>query len=508
MHSPLPSASTSFWVGTSSREHPPVLPGDLDVDVAIIGGGITGITAALLLHRQGKRVAVLEALRTGEGVTGYTSAHLTEALDTRYTTLERNFGRDGARLAAEASRAAITTIRGLMGRRDEACDWRSVPGYLYTEKLEDLESLHAEYEAAKRAGLDVALADNAPLPFPTRGAVRFEKQAEFHPLEYLDVLRDEILAAGGLLFERTRVLEVHDGEPCRVVTEHGIVRARAVIVATNVPLNRMFLQTKIAHYRSYVLAARVQSPRIAGLFWDMDDPYHYLRGAGPAGREESILIVGGEDHKTGTNDDTNASYERLRRYAEERFVISEVGFRWSGQVIEPVDGLPFIGRNSFAQHVFVATGYSGNGLTFGTVAAMILSDQVLGRTNPWSELFEATRIKPLSSAKDFVNENVDVPVHLIGDRVRAPDARDVSEVAPGEGKIVRVDGKRLAVFRDDQGALHALSPICPHLGCHVHFNAAEKTWDCPCHGSRFTTDGTVLNGPAVEALAPHPFATK
>ncbi|MDP9037289.1 MAG: FAD-dependent oxidoreductase [Myxococcota bacterium] len=504
--SSIPSHSEAYWIATCPGRHYPPLDGDREVDVVVVGGGITGITAALLLQRAGKHVAVLEARRIAAGVTGHTTAHLTEALDARYATLVRDFGAEGARLAAQASRAAIEQIAHLVDSKAIDCGWRRLPGYLYTEREADLEALHLELEAAKSVGLMVDMTRDVPLPFPARAALRFEDQAELHVREYLFPLCDEIEQRGGLLFEGSRVIDIEEDEPCRVVTERGTVRAQHVIVAANAPLNRILLQTKIAHYRSYALALRVSQPRLGGLFWDTDDPYHYLRSAPDEARRPgdtgSLLIVGGEDHKTGTDEHTQARFESLLAYANERFTVEEVGFRWSAQVVEPADGLPLIGKNAFASRVYVATGYSGNGITFGTAAGMLLCDQVLQRENPWSKLFDPGRIKPLASVKDFIAENADVGLHMIGDRLRAPDATHLREVGPGEGKIVRIHGRRLAVFRDPSGALHALSPVCPHLGCQVHFNDAEKSWDCPCHGSRFGVEGEVLNGPAMRGLEP------
>lgn len=498
--SSIPKSPLSYWVETGPGPHYAHLQGDLEVDVAIVGGGITGITAALLLQRAGKRVAVLEGRRVGQGVTGYTTAHLTEAIDARYATIERDFGLEGAKLAADASRSAIARIARFVAEEKIDCAFRTLPGYLYSEDESDIELLHAEFEAAKRAGLRVEMTREVPLPFATAAALRFEGQAELHSLDYLFPLCQLFLAAGGTIFETAQVLDVVDGEPCAIHTEAGTVRAADVIVAANAPINRLFLQTKIAHYRSYVIAVRVAEPRLEGLFWDTDDPYHYLRGVTSTRHGGNVVLVGGEDHKTGIETDTEDCYERLLAYTRLRFHVEEVGFRWSAQVIEPVDGLPFIGRNSLSTHVYVATGYSGNGMTFGTAAAMMLADEVLGRQNAWSELFAATRVKPLAAAKDYVTENVDFPLHLVGDRVRPAEAKSLKEVGRGEGKIANVDGTRLAVYRDDAGVVHALSPVCPHLGCHVHFNSAERSWDCPCHGSRFKPTGEVINGPSTRGL--------
>jgi glycine/D-amino acid oxidase-like deaminating enzyme/nitrite reductase/ring-hydroxylating ferredoxin subunit len=494
----LPAQSRSIWSAASPRTGFPRLDGDVTVDVAVIGGGITGITAATLLKDAGCTVAVIEALRVGEGTTGDTTAHLTEAVDTRYATLIRDFGEAGARLVAESSRAAIDLIERLARERGLACDFRRVSGYLYAERG-DVSELEAECEAARRVGCPASWTRDVPLPFETRAAVRFDHQARFHVLAYLRPLAAAIPGDGSHVFEQTRALDVVDAEPCRVVTERGTVTARHVIVATHVPVNnKVFLQTKVAHYRSYVVAARLREPVTDALFWDTDEPYHYARLQRVGAHD--LLVVGGEDHKTGQRDDTGACYERLAEYARARYNVAAVDYRWSAQVIKPVDGLPYIGHNSLSTRVFVATGYAGNGMTFGTVAAMLLSDTILGRPNPWRHLYDATRLKPLASVRDFVGENVDFPAHLIADRFRRPEAYSLAEVARGEGKIVALGHERLAVYRDPRGGVHALSAVCTHLGCQVRFNNAETTWDCPCHGSRFATDGTVLNGPATRSL--------
>lgn len=492
----------SLWIATAKIPAFEPLQGEVSVDVAIVGAGISGITAAFLLKEAGKRVAVLENRRVARGETGRTTAHLTEAIDARYPTLKRDFGEEGARLAASASRDAIDLIERLAGTLSIDCGFRRVPGFLYSERAKDREMLADEAREAAAAGVRCSYVESAPLPFSTAGAVRYENQAQFHPAVYLGAVAARIPGNGSHLFEQTQVLRVTEGEPCVVETTRGRVTARDVIVAANVPSNnKFFIHTKIAAYRSYAIAARVSPELIpAGLYWDTDDPYHYTRTHTIDGEE--YIIIGGEDHKTGTEERTEGRYEALQRYAREKFGVSDVAFEWSGQIIEPVDGLPFIGRNSLSSRVFVATGYAGQGMTFGTLSAMINSDLILGRENRYAALFDATRIKPAASVFDYITENVDFPRYLIEQRVAGRDVeeKELSAVAPGDGKIVEVDGKKFAAYRNEKGELHLLSPICPHLHCDVNWNSAESTWDCPCHGSRFSATGGMLNGPATKDL--------
>jgi glycine/D-amino acid oxidase-like deaminating enzyme/nitrite reductase/ring-hydroxylating ferredoxin subunit len=490
----------SLWESGIERTRFPQLETDNRyADVAIVGGGITGVTAGTLLKAAGLRVSLLEARRIGSGVTGGTTAHLTLAIDTRYHQLEKHFGRSGARLVAESSRDAIETIARLSSKLPRQAGFERVPGYLFTESDEDVEELMKELEAARRAGIAVEHSA-VPLPFVNRGGLRFEQQAQFHPLEYVLGLADELPGAGSHVYEHSRVVTIDEGKPCRVYLENGVmIAADRVILATHTPLNKVLLETDLAQYRSYAVSGPVeQAPQ--GLFWDTADPYHYVRAYRVG--ELKHLIVGGEDHKTGI-EPKHDPFESLVKYAE-RVGLRNIERRWSAQVVEPVDGLPLIGRNALSERIYVATGFSGNGMTFGTLAAQILTDACLERPNRYAELYDPTRVKSFSSLLSFLGENIDFPLHLLSDRLHPPDAKSLDEIAPGEGKTVRVNGERLAVYRDEGGNLTAVSPVCTHLGCHVKFNPAEKTWDCPCHGSRFASDGEVLNGPAVRGLPRRP----
>lgn len=505
----MPDAPTKpvWFDAPSPRPAFPPLTEDATFDAVVVGAGITGMTAALLLKRAGKHVAVVDFHRAADGETGHTTAHLTEILDTPYHLLAEHFGSDGARLAAQASRDAIARIESFIKDESIDCAFRRVPAFLYTENKKDVAEVEREVEAARQAGLDATLTRDVPLPFPVLAAMRVERQAEFHSRRYLIPLTQRFHGDGSALFESTRVLEVKDGSPCKVVTSGGTLTARHVIVAAHSAMNNLFfLQTKMAPYRSYALAVKLEKPLLPGLYYDTADPYHYVRSY--ASPEGELAIIGGEDHKVGQEPDTRAPFARLETFARDKFGPLEVVNRWSGQILEPVDGLPLIGRNSADRNVYIGLGYSGNGMTFGTLAGMLLSDLVLGRKNPYAELFSATRIKPLAGAKEFIAENVDFPLHLLFDRVASADVKSAADVPLGEGKLMTVGGKKVAVYRAPDGAVCAMSATCTHLGCIVHWNTAEKSWDCPCHGGRYDALGKVINGPPTRDLHRDPEALK
>lgn len=494
----------SLWRGTVEPPSFPALADDLALDVAIVGAGVTGLTAAVLLSRRGLKVGLFERDRIGSGETGNTTSHLTEAVDARYQTIRRDFGFEAARLVSRSKRDAIAQIESLAAAMPRAAFQRT-PGYLYTEDKDHLSFLADELDAAREAGCAVTWVDDVPLPFATKGGVRWDGQAQLHATGYLEGLAREAERHGARIFEHTVVKGVHEGQPCQIETDTHRAVANFVLVAANVPVNnRVLLHTKIAAYRSYAVAAEVEPDSVLGLFWDTADPYHYIRPHEVHGK--SYLIVGGEDHRTGEETETGAHYERLLEFTRQRFAAGPLKYRWSGQIIEPVDGLPFIGPNSGSSHVCVATGYAGNGITYGTLAAMMFADYVAGRKNPYADLYDATRVKPLASAYSYVAENAPFPIHLAKDRLTNANAdlTSVEDLRPGEGGIFAGDDGKVAVCRDANGRLHSVSAVCTHLACDVAWNRAEGTWDCPCHGSRFSPDGEVINGPAVSPLAAKP----
>jgi glycine/D-amino acid oxidase-like deaminating enzyme/nitrite reductase/ring-hydroxylating ferredoxin subunit len=476
---------------------------DTVADVCVVGAGIAGLTTAYLLVRAGKNVVVLEAEQIASGESSRTTAHLASALDDRFTELERLQGEHGARLAAESHAAAIDRIEAIVREESIDCDFARVDGYLFAAPGTTREDLDREREAARRAGLEVDWVPRAPLPsFDTGPALKFSHQGQFHPARYLAGLARAIRRQGGRIFVHSPVNVFEGGDHPQAATRCGAaVKAAALVVATNTPVNdRVTLHTKQFPYRTYALALALPGQALPrALYWDSGQPYHYVRvGSGP---EADLLIVGGEDHKTGQGHDEPARFARLEAWARERFPeAGAVAARWSGQVMEPMDGLAFIGRNPHDDNVYIATGDSGHGMTHGTIAGLLLSDLILGRDNPWASLYEPAR-KSLRAAGHFVRENVNAAAQYL-DWVTPGEWADIDGLAPGEGAVVREGLRKVAVCRDADGKLHRHSAVCPHLGCIVHWNAAETSWDCPCHGSRFSPGGQVINGPALGRLAP------
>ncbi len=487
----------ALWDDGAEMPEYPALSGDERVDVAIVGAGITGLTAARLLVREGKRVAVLDQGRVGSGTTGGTTAHVTQVLDIRFKELLSKWNREDARVVVDSSRAALELIAALVEEDGIDCDFARVPAFLYTEHRDEVSWLEEEVTAAHEAGIPAELAGELPLPFPVAGAVRFEDQARFHPLQYLASLAATVHRNGGRIHENTRVVDVDPGEPCRVKTERGTVTADSVLFATHTPAGFSLLHAELEPLRSYVLGVRLRGGAEPpdGLFFDLADPYHYTR------RHGDVLIVGGADHKTG-HGDPEGSYRTLEEYVRRRWDVESIDYRWSAQFYHPPDGLPMIGESLSSSRVFLATGYSGAGMVYGTLGGMLMADLALGRENPWARVYRPSRIKPLAAGPQVAKLNLEVAVDFVKDRVASPKIRDLSEIPAGEGRVVEIEGERVAVYREASGAVHAVSPVCTHAACVVRWNAAEKTWDCPCHGGRYSPDGQVLEGPPVKGLRP------
>ena len=501
--------TTPYWIDSAPTPRFKKLSHDERADVVIVGGGITGLTAAYLLTAAGKSVALLERARCAMVDTGHTTAHLTMVTDTPLSELVRTFGREHAQAAWDAGLAAIAQIDEIVRRESIACQFEWVPGYLHAPRDPSRQSRQLDFQEEAKLAFDLGFDATFVRDVPLMGGagVRFDDQARFHPRMYLAALARAVEAGGGRIYEHSEACEFHD-DPLSVKANDFTIMCEDVIVATHNPLvglnnvvSATLFQTKLALYSSYVIAGRVAHGVVPdALFSDTGDPYDYLRLTPQ--RDHDLVIFGGEDHKTGQVDDTKACYEALERRLTSLLPDIEVTHRWSGQVIETPDGLPYLGPG--ADHQYVATGFAGNGMTFGTLGAMIAVDGILGRTNPWVDLFHIDRKKIRGGLWDYVTENKDYPYYLIRDRFAGAEGRSLRGVQRGQGKILDLAGKRVAVYRDENGTATVRSAVCTHLGCEVGWNTAERTWDCPCHGSRFTPTGDVLAGPAESPLSEIP----
>ncbi|SIQ98216.1 FAD-dependent oxidoreductase [Pontibacter lucknowensis] len=505
-------ASFPVWVENISMPVTNPLVDNIKCDVCVVGAGIAGLTTAYLLAKEGRDVVLLEAKEIGGGETSRTTAHLSNALDERFDELIRLFGEDGARLAAQSHGKAIDKIEEIIKDEKIDCDFARVDGYLFATDNQQQEDLMRELEAVQKIGwLDVVLRKHSPLSTLTEfPCLQYPNQAHFHVLKYLSALANAFINAGGRIFTKTKVERFDTGPVVSVVSHDGhAVAANHLVVATNTPINDMVtMHTKQAPYRTYAIGLAVRQGEVPdALYWDMENPYHYVRLLrGKAGGEDGegldLLIVGGEDHKTGQADHLSQRFDSLERWTRKHFPMAkDVMYRWSGQVFEPVDGLAFIGRNpGDSDNVYIATGDSGHGMTHGTIAGMLITDLIQGRPNPWEKLYDPGR-KSTKSVGEFLKENINVAAQF-KDYVTPGEVEDPMEVLPGTGRIMRKGMAKVAVYCDQDGVRHQCSAVCTHLGCVVHWNEVESSWDCPCHGSRFDPFGRVITGPASKDLGP------
>jgi len=488
----------------------PPLTTDARAQVCIVGAGIAGMTAAYLLTRAGKAVVVIDDGAVGSGESGRTTAHLSNALDDRYYEIARLFGEEGARMAAESHTAAIQRIEAIAAEEDIDCEFERLDGFLFLAHDGTRDELERELDASHQAGLtDTGIFQRAPLDaFDTGLVLRFPRQGQFHPLKYLSGLARAVTRDGGRIYCGTKAANIQDGEPATVETADGhTITAEDIIVATNSPVNDwMVMHTKQAPYRTYVIALRVPRGVVPHLLlWDTADPYHYVRvQQDDTDPSRELLIVGGEDHKTGQAHDMDDRFRCLEEWTRKRFPMAgDVAFRWSGQVMEPVDAMAFIGHNPGAdRHIYIATGDSGNGMTHGTIAGILLTDLIMGRDNPWAALYDPGRIT-VKALPEFARENLNV-AEQYRQWVTGGDLGGADDIRPGAGAVVRRGRHKIAVHRRLDGSLVERSAVCTHLYCIVDWNDVEHTWDCPCHGSRFDPEGRVVNGPAIADLEPAP----
>jgi glycine/D-amino acid oxidase-like deaminating enzyme/nitrite reductase/ring-hydroxylating ferredoxin subunit len=492
----------SLWMDSAVAKAPP-LDGDQRADVVVIGSGIAGLSTAYELTGRGRSVIVLDRGRIGSGMTARTTAHLASAIDDGYARLIEARGVDIARVVYQSQSAAINRIEAIQANERIACDFQRVDGYLVLAPGTPASELDGELAACSKAGVSVT-DTREPTALHARNLVRslrFPNQARFHPLKYLAGLARAITQRGGRLFGDTTVESAREEKTGVVVkTDRGTVRATDVVFATNSPIGgSVTIHTKQAPYRTYALAATLTRGSLPdALYWDTLDPYHYVR-LQPHSERQDIVIVGGEDHKSGQADDGEARFAALESWTRERLPkMGKVIHRWSGQVMEPADYVGFIGRNSGDKHRYIATGDSGQGITNGVIASMLIANLILDGNIPWVKAHDPARMIT-KNIGGYLSENMTV-LKSFAEYLTMGEIAAIERLKPGEGGLFRSGLKKIAVCRDQQGHLHARSASCTHMGCVVHWNSLEQCWDCPCHGSQFAPGGTALNGPAVAPL--------
>lgn len=499
--------SLSLWMASAQMPTYTPLNENITADVCIVGAGMAGLCTAYLLAKDGCKVVVLTQEGVGQGESMRTTAHLTAALDQRYYSLENLHGKLGAQLAASSHIRAIDRIEEIIQEEHIDCSFNRVDGYLVPNSKDAIDEIDLEYKAAGRTGMQVEIIDNCPVPsFSIGPYLRFPQQAQFHPMEFMAGITCAIERMGGRIYTDTHVDTVTGGMPIKVQATSGqTVTANAAVVATDTPIsNILVLHTKQAASRTYVIAAPIPANALKpALYWDTEDPYHYVRihTVLSHNRGTDMLIVGGEDHKTGQAYDTVDRYARLEAWMRKHFPMAgELDYCWSGQIMEPYDGLAFIGPNPLDKNVYVATGTSGNGMTYGMITGIILTDLIAERHNAWATLYNPSRIT-LRAATDYASENLNVAKKYM-ELITPADVSSENDIPCNSGAIVRHGLQKLAVYRDENGTLYRFSAVCSHLNCIVHWNAAEMTWDCPCHGSRYSRFGKVINGPTIKGLEP------
>ncbi|MDB6037480.1 MAG: puuB 1 [Verrucomicrobiales bacterium] len=503
--------TTPYWTRTGTLPQFESISHDVEVDVVVIGAGLTGVTAAYLLKKEGVKVALLERYRCAGGDTGRTTAHLTCVTDKRLFELVNDFGKDGAKAFWEGGLAGIDQIAELVREKKIDCEFKWIPGYLHAplkdSKKSDIEALQKDAQLAEELGFESAFVES--VPYADLPGIRFANQAKFHPLKYLAPLLQSIHGNGSYVFENSEAGEI-EVDPLTVHSGKFKLRCSYLVIATHNPLlgktataKGTLFQSKLALYTSYVLGAKLPKGTVPeALFWDTTDPYYYLRIDQKA--DHDYAIFGGEDCKTGQEKETTEVFSKLEQMLKKILPEAKVQDRWMGQVVETNDGLPFIGENEHQQ--FIATGFCGNGFTLGTLSAVMARDRYLKRKNPWFDLFACDRKKFHGGTWRYIKENLDYPWYMLRDRIAGAEGSSLDDLQIGEGKILKIKGTKVAAYRDKNGKVTTCSPICTHLKCIVRWNKADKTWDCPCHGSRFSPTGEVLAGPAEEPLEKIPLS--
>jgi glycine/D-amino acid oxidase-like deaminating enzyme/nitrite reductase/ring-hydroxylating ferredoxin subunit len=492
----------SYWIDTTENTDYPKLDSDIEVDVAIVGGGITGLTTAYFLKSHGIKTAVIDANRIAQGVSGHTTAKITSQHSLKYAKMVSTAGEEKALQYASANQAAIAMVEKIIADNNIDCDFKKVPAYVFTNDESYIKKLEDETRSAEKLGLPAEYINTLELPFEIKGAMKFSDQAQFHPRKYLLALASAIEGEDCRIYEQTRIVDIQEDNPYVVITDSGKkILAGSVVQATRYPFYDKpgLYFTRLYPERAYLLGVHIIGSIPEGMYINAENPSRTLRLH--TGRDDSILLIGGETHKTGHGNDLHGHYEVIRDFAQNNFNVIDIPWRWSAQDYTSMDEIPVVGHmTSGKKGIYIATGFEKWGMSNGTAAAMIISDLIIKGESPWEEVYSPLRFTPVASAKNFIVENADVAKNYIAGKLNIPKGTD--EVKKGEAIITEVDGRKLGVYRDMDGQLHFVSTTCTHIGCELKWNSAELSWDCPCHGSRFTYKGDIIEGPALECIKP------
>lgn len=495
-------ALESIWQATAPEYSYSKLEDDNEViyDVIIVGGGITGLSTAYNLQKAGKKCLVADAYNIGFGTTSGTTAHLNTFFDASFDQVIKDFGIENAKLFANCGPDAISKIQKNIKECNIECDFKSLSGYIFSLDEEQDKTLENIVNGTAEVGLPIEFVSKNPYPIPFVRVAEIKDQGQFHVTKYIIGLANEFKKLGGIIAEHCRITEIKDGEVLSVVGGGKKFKCRNVVYATHIPPGVNILHFRNAPYRTYVIAVKLKDGNYPqSLGYDLCEPYHYYRSTEID--NQTYLLIGGEDHKTGYETNTDNFFRKLESYARKYFDIEEVTYKWSSQYFESVDGLPYIGHlPGNPENVYVATGYTGNGMIFGTISSIVLSDLILTGENKYKNLFSPSRVKPVAGFEKFVTNAADVVSSFIGDKISINKIKELSEIANGEARVINYDGNTLAIYKDENGKLHTVNSACTHIKCTVAWNSAEKTWDCPCHGSRFNVDGEMFTAPARKDL--------
>lgn len=490
-----------YWIASTAETDYPPLRQDLKVDVAVIGGGMVGILSGYLLSRSGVSVAVLEASRILQGTTGHTTAKITSQHSLIYDRLKKSVGEEQARQYADANEAAIHLIDDLAGEHKIECDFAWRPAFIYTQADKYIDRLEKEAEAASSLGIMASVVEHLPLPFPIKAALRFDHQAQFHPLKFLKALAEETIKNGGQIFEKTHAVDIEEGRTCVVNTSQGSrVRADQVIIATHYPFfdGGGLYFSRIYQERSYLIGIESSDKLSPGMYISAESPTRSLRSQHLRGGE--MILIGGENHKTGQCRNTNLCYQNLLQFARDNFKVKEVPYRWSTQDCMTLDGVPYVGRLSLrSPDIYLATGFGKWGMTGSAASSMILRDLITRGESPWAPVYNPSRATSAATIVNFIVQNADVAKNYVAGKLQP--AMDNLDIDKGQAQVVNVDGQKMGAYRDETGRVHMVDITCPHVGCELEWNHAERSWDCPCHGSRFSYEGDIIEGPAQYCLS-------